>query len=70
MEEHKAQDVFSCTGIGVAGVGRLYSCKAAGMVMEAGREIVFTECELLRDYLTAASPGPHCSWEQDIGQEG
>lgn len=38
--------------------------------MEAGREILITECDLLRDYLTAVSPGPHCSWEQDIGQEG
>lgn len=49
MEEHKGQDVLSCTGIGVAAVGRAVFMV---MVMEAGREILITECDLLSDYLS------------------
>lgn len=64
MQEHKGQDVPLALVS-----GQLHSCKSAGLVMGAGREILITECDLLRDYLTAASPGPHCSWNKILGKK-
>lgn len=66
MEEHKGQDVLS--GAGVAAVGRavfMQVCWDGSRERNPNYWVSSAE-----GYLTAASPCPHCSWEQGIGQEG